>query len=478
MKRTKIIALVAGMLLAPATLFAQQALRSAYFLDGYSYRHQMNPALAPERGYVSMPILGNINLGTMSNVGVSTFLYKTGNPDKPLTTFMNESVSPGEFLDELKGRNRLNMELNMTLLSVGFRKWGGFNTVDLNFRSGMRANLPKELFEFMKLGMTGPNTQYQIEDIGLSSTNYAELALGHSRQLNDKWRVGAKVKFLFGLADLKMNLDKMNITMTDQQWMVDAEGEFNAAAKGLTIPSKQENRYMAPGDEDATLMDWEEAEYDSPGLSGFGLAFDLGATYQVMEGLEVSAGLLDLGFISWNNNTKAVTKNQPWVFDGFHNVAVEDSHGGNNSLEEEFEAIGDDLERLTNFHKEEDGGSRTRGLGATLNLGAKYTLPFYKKVNVGFLSSTRINGRYSWSEGRFSANYAPVKCFDASVNYAISSFGSSLGWVLNLHTKGFGFFVGADHQFFKVTPQYVPVNKMNMNFSLGINFTLGANKKG
>ena len=94
----------------------------------------------------------------------------------------------------------------------------------------------------------------------------------------------------------------------------------------------------------------------------------------------------------------------------------------------------------------------------------------YENLKFGFLSSTRIQGKYSWSEGRFSANVAPVKWFDASVNYAVSSFGSSFGWLINFHPKGFNLFIGSDHQFFKITPQFVPVNRANANLAMGINF--------
>ncbi|MBQ5380276.1 MAG: hypothetical protein IIU60_02550, partial [Paraprevotella sp.] len=106
-----------------------------------------------------------------------------------------------------------------------------------------------------------------------------------------------------------------------------------------------------------------------------------------------------------------------------------------------------------------------------------YTLPMYKGLRFGFLSSTYINGAYSWSEGRFSANIVPCKWFDASVNYSISSFGSSLGWLISLHPKGFGLYIGSDYQFFKVTPQFVPVNHVNANINLGITFPLGKYKK-
>ena len=140
------------------------------------------------------------------------------------------------------------------------------------------------------------------------------------------------------------------------------------------------------------------------------------------------------------------------------------------------DAIGKDLEDYASFHRTENGVKRTAMLGATLNIGAEYAFPLYNKLHFGFLSSTRIKGKYSWSEGRISANVAPIKWFDAGVNYAISSFGSSFGWLLNFHPRGFNFFIGMDHLMGKVTPQFIPVKSGNMNVSLGFNVTFGDRK--
>lgn len=79
----------------------------------------MNPAFSPERNYIAVPGIGNINVGAQSNVGLNTFIYPYGN-DK-LTTFMNSSISNDDFLGKLKDNNRINVNLNMTLLSAGFR---------------------------------------------------------------------------------------------------------------------------------------------------------------------------------------------------------------------------------------------------------------------------------------------------------------------------------------------------------------------
>lgn len=185
-----IIAITAGL----NAKVSAQGLNSGYFTDGYTFAHQLNPAFDNDHNYFSIPVLGNINIGTRGNVGLGSFLfpYKNGQ----LTTFMNSSVSAEEFLGGLKDNNRIGASVNLSFLSAGFKAWGGFNTIDIGLRSNTYANLPYELFEFMKLGQQGASSTYDLQDLGINSSNYIEIALGHSRNIGDKLRVGAKVKFL------------------------------------------------------------------------------------------------------------------------------------------------------------------------------------------------------------------------------------------------------------------------------------------
>lgn len=360
------------------TVSSAQSLRSGYFLEGYTYRHLMNPAFSPERNYIAVPGIGNINVGAQSNVGLNTFIYPYGN-DK-LTTFMNSSISNDDFLSKLKDNNRINVNLNMTLLSAGFRAWGGFNTIDVNMRSTTSLNLPRGLFEFMKLGMNSSNSVYEMDDLGISSNNYAEIALGHSRQINDKLNVGGKLKFLLGVGNVNIKMTDMKVQMAEDKWMVQANGEMNTSVKGLTIPTKEESGKEIKNPSERDLVDWDNIDLNSPGLSGFGMAVDLGATYKLREDLTLSAAILDLGFISWSNTIKAKTSNTPWEFNGFQNIAMgSDDADGDKPLEDQLEDLGNDIENYASFHRTETGSSSTRALGATLNIGADYVFPLYDK---------------------------------------------------------------------------------------------------
>ena len=142
-----------------------------------------------------------------------------------------------------------------------------------------------------------------------------------------------------------------------------------------------------------------------------------------------------------------------------------------NSFDNQLDALTDDFEDYTNLHRRSTGGKLNRALAATLNLGAEYALPMYDKLSFGFLSSTRINGKYSWSEGRFSANVSPLSWFEAGINYGITSYGSTMGWIVNFHPRVLSLFVGMDYIVGKVSKQYIPLNNMNMNLSFGLNVT-------
>ncbi len=450
-----------------ATGASAQALNSGYFLDGYLYNHQLNPALMSEKSYVSIPALGNINITSKGNVGLGSFLFPI--EGDRLTTFMSSSVDAKEFLGGLKNMNKMSADVSLSVFSMGLKKWGGFNTLDIGLRSTTSLFIPKDMFEFMKVGQQGSASTYDIGNLGVSSSNYVEVALGHSRQWNDKLRVGAKLKFLLGAGYANFELNDANVTLSEDKWEINANGEMNAALAGLIIPTKGESgkELKNPGEE--TLVDFDNIDYDSPGLSGFGLAIDLGATYKVMDNLTVSAALKDLGFISWSNNTHATTENETWTFDGFHDLSINGESG--NTLDDQLDRITDDFEDYANLHRRSVGGRLGRALAATLNIGAEYSLPMYDKLSFGFLSSTRINGAYSWSEGRFSANVSPLSWFEAGVNYNISSFGSTMGAILNFHPKGFSFFVGMDYLIGKVNTQFIPINNMNASASLGFNVT-------
>ena len=454
-------------LLSMCSLHAMaQQLNSAYFTNDYKFRHTMNPAYGNEQNYVSMPGFGNVNVSTMGNFGYEDVIFD--NPMFPstskdrLTTFMNPYISTADALKGFNsGDNKILGDVSITVLSAGFKGFGGYNTVELNARTSFGMSLPYELFEFAK--NTG-NRTYNIGNISANGQAFAELAFGHSRQINEKLRVGAKVKLLFGAGRGDVNIDNVKADLAaDDKWTVSGHAKSEVSVKGFTYKT-EEKEYKEEGR--GTYQYVNDVDVDGAGLGGFGLAFDLGGVYKINNDFTVSAALLDLGFIKWSNNMVAVNGGEEFVFNGFHDVAVNEDRGGS-TLSMQGDKYSDQLADFANLQDKGDEGGRTTGIGATLNLGCEYTLPVYRKITFGVLSSTRFRGDYSWTEARVSANWTPLKWIDGGVNMAFGSYRNSFGWVLNFHPKGYNFYVGMDHTLGKVSKEFIPLNS-NAAVSVGM----------
>lgn len=461
--RQYILAAIAATICGSASA---QTINSAYFTTDYKFRHDLNPAFGNEQNYVSLPALGNISVNTHGNFGVGDVLfdnplYRQGS-DKKKTTFMNPYISAEEALKGFStGDNKVTGNVDLAILSAGFKAFGGYNTIELGARTSFGVSLPYQLFEFAK--NTG-NKTYDIGDVHANALSYVQLAFGHSRQINDRLRLGAKVKLLFGAgrADIKMQNLKADLAPNDK-WTVSGEGVANVSMKGFTYKETTEE-YNDPGRGTYTKVD--DVDVDGAGLGGFGMALDLGGVYKINDDWTVSAAVVDLGFISWTNNMQAANRAGSFVFNGFHDTSVKTEHG--NTIDDQADKYGDQLADFANLKDEGDQGKRTTGIGATINLGGEYTLPVYRNLKFGLLSSTRINGKYTWTEGRLSANVAPLKWIDGGINFAVNSYTASMGWVLNLHPKGFNLFVGMDHLLGKTTKEYIPLSS-NASINVGFN---------
>lgn len=445
-----------------------QTLNSAYFTDQYAFRHTMNPAYGNDQSYFSIPVLGNLNVNLHGNFGYEDVVMH--NPrygvdsDKKMTTFMNPYISDSKALDGFStGNNRVVGDVNLTILSAGFKAFGGYNTIELNSKTSFGVVLPYELFAFAR--NTG-NKSYDIGDVSALAQSYAEIALGHSRKINDKLRVGAKLKFLLGIAraDFKFKDVKADLSAPDK-WTVSGDAQANVSMMGFKYKMEKDD-YKEEGKGEYDKI--KDIDVDGGGVGGFGMAVDLGGIYKINDDWTVSASLLDLGFISWSDNARAENEKKSFEFNGFHDTSVKSD--GNNPLDKQADKYSDQITDFVNLQDKGDEGGRTTGIGATFNVGCEYTLPVYRKITFGLLSSTRINGEYSWTEGRLSANWKPLKWLDGGINFAVNSFTASMGYVLNIHPKGYNFFIGMDHILGKTSKECIPLSS-NANIAMGMSIT-------
>lgn len=435
-----------------------QTAKSAYFMDGTFHNFRINPAMKAERGFFSLA-LGNMSIATSGNVGVSHFLYPDGDQ---LTTFMSGKVDQDEFLGRLPEYARLGMNFDETLFGLGFRLLGGYTSFSVSLHSNTSMALPKGFFEFAKKGLQ--DQHYNFSGINMHSMNYAAATLGYSREVYKGLRVGVNLKYLIGLAYTDFTFDRFNIELSEDRWRIEGHAQAQAAL-GSEV-------YFE--DEDASL---DALRMGPLASAAKGFAVDLGVVYDMKEfvpSLTVSASIVDLGSINWQYMMSIENNGEPICWEGLKDANI-DNMG--TALEEELEKLGEKAEKIMDLEVNDIHSENTK-LGATMYVGAEYNMPFYKPLSVAMLYGKRFSPyAYSgWDDIRGFVNIAPLKWFEASANVGYSTFGTSLGWMLNFHPAGVNFFVGSDYMITKVTPQFIPVNNLNSHVTLGVNLALGKRK--
>ena len=450
----KHIKIAAAMAMAVVASASAQHTYTGYFLENYTYGFQMNPAFGNEDNFVSMPVLGNLNVAMRGNLHLNNIFYNVGNET---VLFTNPGV-PQSAVNKFKDKNRIGTNEQINILSGGFKAFGGYNTISIGARLNANVSVPGSFFRLAKDGIR--NQTYDIKNLRLSANAFAQIALNHSRDIYEVegLRVGAAMKFYIGAGNLDAYFNRAELQLGTDSWNALTNANVYASASGMKFKMKHDNH---------TGRDYVNGvDYSFDGLNGFGIGFDLGAQYKWRD-FDFSLAILDLGFISWGKTQWASTNGDRMVqTDAYTFNADGDAP---NSFDNEWKRLRDDFSELYQLENNPELSSRTTGIGATLNIGVGYEFPLYRPLHFGFLSSTVINGGYSWSQARFSANVAPVKWFSAAANFEASTFGCGFGWMVNFYTKGINLFLGMDHTMGKLAKQGVPLNS-NAAFNFGLNF--------
>ena len=452
------IALMA--LLLPAIPAAAQFTESGYFTDGYLYRHEMNPAIGNDQGYVAMPGVSNVNVTYQGNIGVNNILF---NRNGRTTTFLNPEVTNSEFLSGIKDKNKLLADVKLQVLGFGFKGFKGYSHVGINVRTNVGAMIPGSLLRLAKEGVE--NKEYDISDLRAQANAYVEVALGHSHKINDHLDIGATAKVLVGAGHGDAKCDKALLSLQDDEWHAVTNATLQTSIKGLTY--KEETKQRGPEGDQHTHTYMNGMDIDKTGVNGIGAALDLGAVYRINDNWTVSASVLDLGFISWFNNMVASTNGDREFTTDTYLFVIDNE--ADNRFEREMDRLGEGVAALYELNNNGDKGGRTTNLAPTVNVGLEYTVPGYKQLSFGLLGTTRIGGVFSYTDCRLSTNWKVKKLLSLGVNVSAGTFGVGYGWIFNFHPNGFNLYLATDHMFSKLSKQGVPLTS-NAHVNLGINF--------
>lgn len=453
----------AALLLMSASAYSQSS-GSAYFLEGYSQRYQLNPAFAPDRStFIAFPILSNIQVDAKGSVGLSHFMFNSTSHPGMLTTFMSSDVDAKSFLNALPDAAQFNIGLNIDLLSFGFGNENGFTTINFKLRNAETVSIPKDLFGFMKASMSQGN--YLIKDINVNTNTYAEFSVTRSQKITDNITIGVGLKLLEGLAYADLNIDEIDARISEEEWKVKTNGTMRASVPGAKFKTKP-----VEGTDKEQFDGFDGFSFSAPVNLGF--AVDLGVEYDfkgLVDGLKASAAVTDLGFINWSNVYDYATDNSEYVtFTGFNNYDVTSDNGSDDTMDK----MKEDFKDMIRLYAKTSGGKENIMLNATLRAGVEYQTPFAEWLSFGELLTYRT-GVYPYKESRTSMTLSPCKWFDLSGNVALTSMGNAMGVLLNLHPNGMNFFIAVDHLKAKLNPQMIPLEDFGVNFNMGLSFVFG-----
>lgn len=465
----KVLLLVAALFVFTCEGYAQY-LRTSYFMEGSHYRQQLNPALAPGRGYLNLPVIGTLNASVnSSSLGYQDVMDIIDNSEG------GDFFMSSDFINRLEKVNNLNVNLSTDILSAGWYKGKNFWSFNIGVRNDIGASIPRSMFEFMRnmdgLDVTDWERLSKInEKVGAQSleiNSYAEVGVGLARNINSRLTVGGRVKALLGIGNLKLNINEIKVTSSvtgyeGVDWnnpTMDQVDNLRGNAEIKVDATLENSSKLIELTENDGVVD--EIDFGSFGLAGYGLGIDLGASYKLLDKLTVSASILDLGFMKWSKKNTSVARasaHQSYdLTDSYEAYEFVDMVSSGEVLN--FDMLNMELE-------ESAEKNRNTSLTSTLVLGAEYEL-LGDWLAVGALYTSRFVKPETLNELTFSANFRPKNNLNLALSYSVLQ---GAGKTFGLAAKLGPLFVGTDYMFFGKDTK-------NLNAYVGFSIPLNKQKK-
>lgn len=382
------------------------------------------------------------------------------------------SIDGVKLVNSLKEQdNKLNMDLALDLLNVGFRVKKLFVNIDWRLRTDVGLNYSKDFLGFFVMG----NAHYMGDNpadfaVSADATAYSEIALGLQYDITNKLTVGIRPKIIFGVANMGVYNEKTKIYTDSETYAMSADIDY--MIKGTTMMTRDINRISDVMDLfDLGSMSIGEAIGFTKNL-GFGV--DLGAEYIFNQHFGVSAGVNDLGFITWKESkmkekhTEGTVINEALItdFNGFKDFnynsvvnTIVDRIWGNDSL-----VAGGEYKTALKTKVQLQGFYQLNNMLRATVIGESYIInnKFYPSVTVAY-------------SGFF------FKFLNLTANYTYSTYvGSTVGAGIGLHLGPANFYVATDNVLIatkaKGSIAQMVSSYNTANVRVGLVFTIGKYK--
>jgi hypothetical protein len=447
----------------------------SYFMN-IPQSHLINPALRPSNSiYIGLPVLSGINVNLNNNfVNFSDVFSKSTSTDS-VFSFLESESSVNDFLGKIKNKNSIEPEINLQLFGLGFTAGRSYIFFDINERVEGNIVIPKDIFTLALKG----NGSFVGDAIDLSSLRgdikyYREYGLGFSRNFTNRLRIGVKGKLLFGKATASIHNKALAINVGDDySHTLDADIALNFSGPVIvTMDSK--NKVKDITFDDNRFDNGSGVRDFFLGGKNMGLGFDVGATYDLTNKIQLSAALTDIGFIRWKNDVTNLTGQSKFEFEGLDMLNV---FNGTKTFEEVGQDVLDSLKDSFHFVKKTDPFTTFLPFG--VSLAGSYDVT--KSFSLGVLSYSRFIGKQMRESFTVSANLNLKNAFSTSISYTAENHRyDNLGFGIAFRPGIFQFYTMADMIpviWNKIkndeSTMMIPASWNTINFRIGMNLSFG-----
>ena len=468
-----------------ATISAQEV-NTLFFLENAPMRHIVNPAFQPvSDGYVNFTPLGYMSIWAGNNsLTMRDLIYNYNG--KTITALHPEGGDRDALYDVFRKATLINTEMTLNILGFGFRhKENGYVNINITERIDAGVTMPRDFFRFALQGgmrdLDGVNS-YSLDQLGMHVMAYTEVSGGYSYKLNDHWTVGGKVKFLLGQAYVSMWNKNVTLDASIKQWDIKGNGRIDMAMPlKKALPERAGYGDLEKINFSEATSDLKITDYITP--SGYGAAFDIGASYKPIDQVQISFALNDIGFIYWNNG-KTYKTNIDTTFTGVgdfqYSTYVVDDKFSTDSL------WSDTKTSLKNFakglHSEPGTNGFARMVNMHLNVGVDANF-LDNLLGVGIFSKTTLYNNRLYEELTIGGAVRPCNWFNLAVSYSLINNGkfSNIGAGLSfMPYDGVNMTLAMDY----IPTSYaykgnapIPYRAKGVNVALGFSIVWGTNHK-